>query len=164
MEPCFNLIEANRHDLLTWNKTKGNNTNVTKKPRINTLIGYSLSEEAHINKISKPTQISLVQLENGDLISKNIDAFGKIGFGINAYDRLDGAINRNGLYSLEMTVNCNQVFQFTANKFSFSESRLINSYIDFERLIKLKQRVQKCYVEHEMNNLSLYKKLVNMII
>ena len=48
-----------------------------------------------------------------------------------------------------MMVNGDKVFQFTANKFSFNESRLINSYIDYERLIKLKQRVQKCFVEHE---------------
>ena len=135
----------------------GININDSKKPRINTLIGYSLSEEAHINKISKPTQISLVQLENGDLISKNIDAFGKIGFGINAYDQLDGAYNKNGLYNLEMKVNGEKMHEFNASSFSFSESKYINLLIDYERFANLKQRIQKCFVEPS-NKLSLYKK------
>ena len=60
-----------------------------------------------------------------------------------------------------MEVNGTKLFQFTADKFSFSESRYINSYIDYERFIKKKQRIQKCFVEHQANNLSLYKTLVN---
>ncbi|REE81875.1 peptidase M23-like protein [Lutibacter oceani] len=138
----------------------GVNINDSKKPKINTLIGYSLSEDAHINKISKPTQISLVQLKNGDLISKNIAAFGKISFGINAYDQLDGAYNKNGLYNLEMKVNGEKIHEFNATSFSFSESKYINLLIDYERFVNLKQRIQKCFIEPS-NKLSLYKKSNN---
>jgi len=132
-----------------------------KNPTIQNAFAYSKNDSSQVNQSANAVQLVFNRQYDGDLLANTIYAHGEIGFGINAYDRLDGAINRNGLYSLEMMVNGNKVFQFTANKFSFDESRLINSYIDFERLIKLKQRVQKCFVEHDINNLSLYKKLVD---
>ena len=132
----------------------------TKKPRVNTLIGYALDGQSHINQLNIPSQISLKKLGNGDLLADKITAFGTIGFGINAFDQLNGANNKNGLYSLEMLVNGETVHVFEAETFSFSESKYINLLIDYERLEKLKQRVQKCFIEPE-NKLSLYKKTTN---
>lgn len=132
----------------------------SKKPRISTLIGYSLNNNSHINAISKPTQISLIKLENGDLLAKKIKAHGTIGFGINAYDQLDGAYNKNGLYSLTLMVNGNKAHEFNAESFSFSESKYINLLIDYERFKTIKQRVQKCFIE-PANKLSVYQKTNN---
>ena len=129
----------------------------SKKPRINTLIGYSLSDNAHINNTNIPTTLSLRKLENGNLVTSKIQAFGKIGFGINAYDQLDGAYNKNGLYSLEMFVNGEKVHEFKATSFSFSETKYINLLIDYERFSTLNQRIQKCFIEPK-NKLSLYNK------
>ncbi len=135
----------------------GIEVNDSKKPRINTLIGYSLDENSSINGIALPTQLSLVNLNNGELIAAKIKAYGKISFGINAYDQLDGSLNKNGLYNLSMFVNGEKVHEFEASSFSFSESKYINLLIDYERLENLNQRVQKCYIEPE-NKLSLYNK------
>lgn len=138
----------------------GIKVNDSKKPRINTLIGYSLNNNSHINSISKPTQISLIRLDNGDLLAKKIKAYGTIGFGINAYDQLDGAYNKNGLYSLSLAVNGKIAHEFNATSFSFAESKYINLLIDYERFKTLKQRIQKCYIE-PANKLSVYKKTSN---
>jgi len=138
----------------------GIDVNDSKKPRINTLIGYTLKNNSHINAISKPTQISLKQLENGDLLAEKIKAHGTIGFGINAYDQLDGAYNKNGLYSLSLKINGKKEHEFNAESFSFSESKYINLLIDYERFKNLKQRIQKCFIEPE-NKLSIYKKTSN---
>ncbi len=59
-----------------------------------------------------------------------------------------------------MRVNGETVHEFKANTFSFSESKYINLLIDYERLEKLNQRVQKCYIEPS-NKLSLYKRTTN---
>jgi len=131
-----------------------------KKPRINTLIGYPLDKNSQINSIGIPSQISLINSKNGELQAKKIYAFGKIGFGINAFDQLDGAYNKNGLYSLTMLVNGLKVHEFNATTFSFSESKYINLLIDYERFKKLKQRIQKCFIEPS-NKLSLYSKSLN---
>ncbi|AMC09979.1 peptidase M23 [Lutibacter profundi] len=138
----------------------GMQVNDSKKPRINTLIGYSFGENSQINGIEKPTQLIFRKLKNGELLATKIKAFGKIGFGINAYDQLDGAYNKNGLYSLAMLVNGKKIFEFEASSFSFSESKFINLLIDYERFANLNQRVQKCFIEPE-NNLSLYTKSIN---
>ncbi|MCF6167993.1 M23 family metallopeptidase [Lutibacter sp.] len=134
--------------------------NDSKKPRINTLMGYSLGENSQINGIAKPTQLIFRKLKNGELLANKIKAYGKIGFGINAYDQLDGAYNKNGLYSLEMLVNGKKTFQFKATSFSFYESKFINLFIDYERFADLNQRIQKCFIEPE-NGLSLYTKSIN---
>jgi len=132
-----------------------------KNPTIVSAFSYTKNDSSHINQSNKIVKLVMNRQANGDLLANNIFAHGSIGFGINAFDRLDGDINKNGIYDLEMEVNGNKVFQFTVNKFSFSESRLINSYIDYERYSRLNQRVQKCFIEHEMNNLSVYKNVID---
>jgi len=132
----------------------------SKKPVINTLVGYSLAKNSHINNVGLTSQLALIKLKNGELLAHKIKAFGKIGFGINAYDQLDGAYNKNGLYNLTMLVNGEKVHEFEAAAFSFSESKYINLLIDYERFKNLNQRVQKCFVEPS-NKLSLYAKSIN---
>lgn len=130
-----------------------------KNPSIQGAYAYAQNDSSQVNQSNRIVQLVLNRRIDGDLQANTIYAYGKIGFGINAFDRLDGALNRNGLYQLEMSVDGKSVFEFKADKFAFSESRWINSYIDYERLTTLKQRVQKCFVDHEKNNLGLYKKL-----
>jgi len=132
-----------------------------KNPTIVSAFSYTKNKSSHVNQSNKNVKLVINRQANGDLLANNIFAHGTIGFGINSFDRLDGDINKNGIYDLEMAVNGSKVFQFTANKFSFDESRLINSYIDYERYNRLNQRVQKCFIEHEMNNLSVYKNVID---
>lgn len=130
-----------------------------KNPSIQAAFAYSRNDTSQVNQSNKIVQLVINRKLDGDLQANTIYAHGEIGFGINAYDRLDGALNRNGLYQLDMSVNGKEMFQFKVDKFSFSESRWINSYIDYDRLARLRQRVQKCFLDHEQNKLSLYKKI-----
>ncbi len=132
-----------------------------KSPTIQSVFTYTKNDTSQVNQSNKNVQLVLKRQYNGDLLANKIYAYGTIGIGINAYDRLDGALNHNGLYDIKMEVNGDEIFQFTLDKFSFNESRYINSYIDYKRYIKLKQRVQKCFVDYDKNNLSLYKTLIN---
>ena len=138
----------------------GITVNDSKKPRINTLIGYTFNENSHINGLGIPSKLTLLNSKSEELITPKIKALGKIGFGINAYDQLDGAYNKNGLYSLSMSVNGEKVHEFKASSFSFSEGKYINLLIDYERYEKLNQRIQKCFIEPK-NELSLYTKTLN---
>ncbi|MDP3358675.1 MAG: M23 family metallopeptidase [Lutibacter sp.] len=132
----------------------------SKKPTINTLVGYSLSDDAQINQANIPLQLSFKKLSNGDLLADKINAFGKIGFGINAYDQLDNAINQNGLYSLELSVNGEKFHEFKASVLAFAEDKYINLLVDYERLEKTGQRIQKCFIEPS-NKLNMYAASVN---
>ncbi len=132
-----------------------------KYPVIQSAFTYSKNDTTQVNQSNKNVELVLNRQPNGDILANTIYAYGEIGIGINAYDRLDGALNHNGIYDLSLDVNGKKIFQFTLDKFSFSESRFINSYIDYQKFIKLKQRVQKCFIDNEYNNLSLYKKSDN---
>lgn len=132
-----------------------------KKPTIQSAFTYTKNDSSQVNQSNKNIELVLKQQKNGDLLANTIYAYGDIGIGVNAYDRLDGANNHNGLYYLDMEVNGKKLFEITFDKFAFNESRFINSYIDYERFARLNQRVQKCFVDSPINKLSLYDKLVN---
>ena len=101
-----------------------------KKPTIQAAFAFSENDSSQVNQSNKIVNINLIKQNNGDLLANTIYAYGKIGIGINAFDRLDGALNRNGLYDIMMRVNGEVLYKFTADKFSFGESRYINTYID----------------------------------
>jgi len=132
----------------------------SKRPTINTLVGYSLDSDSQINQVNIPLQLSFKKLANGDLLADKINASGKIGFGINAYDQLDNASNQNGLYSLELSVNGEKFHEFRASVLPFTEDKYINLLIDYERFEKTGQRIQKCFIEPS-NKLSMYSPSVN---
>jgi hypothetical protein len=126
------------------------------KPSINTLVAYPIDSTSQINRSNAPLQVSSIKkLNNGDLLAAKITASGKIGLGINVFDRLNGALNKNGIYSLEMLVNGKKIYGHKVEKFSFAESKYINLLIDYDRYANLKQRVQRCFIEPK-NILSIY--------
>ncbi len=131
-----------------------------KAPTIQKLIAYPLSDDARINNSSLGSTLSFKKNENGTFITEKITACGTIGFGICVFDRLNGAINRNGIYSLEMKVNGKRVYYHDVETFSFAESKYINLLIDYEHYKKYKNKLQRTY-KIDANKLSMYKDLVN---
>ena len=134
--------------------------NDSKRPTITDLVGYSLDSDSQINQVNVPLQLSFKKLNNGDLLADKINASGKIGFGVNAYDQLDDAANHNGLYSLELLVNGEKFHEFRASVLAFTEDKYVNLLVDYERFEKTGQRIQKCFVEPS-NKLSMYSPSVN---
>lgn len=76
-------------------------------------------------------------------------------FGIMAYDRLDGAANRNGVYSIEMEIAGEKYYDFEAKTFAFAETRYINSHIDYGQKYCCRRTINKLYLEPN-NRLSMY--------
>ncbi|WP_435415240.1 M23 family metallopeptidase [Polaribacter aestuariivivens] len=132
----------------------------TKSPTVQTVLVYPLSVDARINKQYNRYKISLKKKGNGNYISDRISASGTIGFGVNVFDRLNKANNRNGIYSLEMLVNGKRVYYHDVATFSFAESKYINLLIDYEYYKKYKNRVQKTH-KVKANRLSIYKDLLD---
>ena len=132
----------------------------TKRPYINVLMAYPQNNSSQVNQSNAPLQINFKSLADGNLLADKITASGNIGFGINTYDRLNGAMNKNGIYNMTMKVNGHKMYEHEVETFSFAESRYINLLIDYERNAKLKQRIQRCFV-HPSNKLSIYKNVVD---
>ncbi|MGB1042993.1 MAG: M23 family metallopeptidase [Tenacibaculum sp.] len=131
-----------------------------KSPTIQKLIAYPLNNSSRVNNSNSKSIISFKNIGNGKYISESITANGLVGFGISVYDRLNDALNKNGIYSLEMKVNGNRVYYHDVETFSFAESKYINLLIDYKHYKTYKNRVQKTH-KVPSNKLSLYEDLVN---
>ena len=122
----------------------------SKTPLVTGVFAYSLSADAHINQSQNPVKLRLIKQKDGNYKAENITAFGKIGFGISAYDQFDGAINKNGIYTINTELNGSEKFEVRFDKFSFNETRYLNRFIDYGYWMTNKSRIQKLY--REINN------------
>jgi len=121
----------------------------TKKPTINNIYVYPIGKQSYVNNAEIPTIINVFSQKNGDYIANPVSAKGKIGFGIETYDTADFNHNKNGVFKIETTLNGNKIFSVVFNEFSFSESRYINAFLDYQKWNEQKIRVQKMFVENK---------------
>lgn len=124
---------------------------------------YPIDTSSQINSGNEPVYFSLEKLNPGKYrISGNqsVKIYGKAGFGIEAYDYLDGSSKRCGPSSIELKVNGKTIFNFTVDKLDFNESRYINAHIDYPALKNTKRKINLLYRKPN-NRLSLYKEVIN---
>tara|TARA_R110000787_G_scaffold230861_2_gene338341 strand:+ start:181 stop:1845 length:1665 start_codon:yes stop_codon:yes gene_type:complete len=117
----------------------------TKKPIVSSVFAYPLSKDAQINQSQNPVKIRLILQKDGSYKAENIIAFGEIGFGISTYDQQNGASNKNGVYKIETYCNGKEKFKVAFEKFSFSETRYLNRFIDYEYFKNNRSRIQKLF-------------------
>ncbi len=85
---------------------------------------------------------------------------GEVGFAIVANDRHNGASGNNGVYSIELAVDDITVYTSALERFTFDNSKAINSHIDYPTYLRTKQSIQKSFVDPG-NPLQIYFNLVN---
>ncbi|NND15625.1 MAG: M23 family metallopeptidase [Eudoraea sp.] len=129
-------------------------------PTISGLYAYPLSPSAQVNQQQTKVKIPITRQKDGTYRANTVLAHSTIGFGINAYDRQDLATNRNGLFAVEQKVNGQVISQYDFETFSFSETRYINTFIDYDHFGRHRQRIQ-LFFRSEGNELGIYNTLVN---
>ncbi len=132
----------------------------TKKPSITTAYVYPLDDFAQINQANFKQKLQLTLLPNGDLKAAKIYASGTIGFGVKTFDRLDEAMNKNGIFKLELFVNKERIYEHQLEKFSFAEGKYVDLLVDYEHKFYKWERIQQCFIVPN-NKLSIYKNVVN---
>ncbi|WP_298764421.1 M23 family metallopeptidase [uncultured Polaribacter sp.] len=132
----------------------------TKKPTFQALHVYPLTENTRINQQYNSFKVNIKNIGNGVYKADKIIANGTIGFSINAFDRLNKAPNKNGIFSLEMRVNGKRHYYHNLETFSFAETKYLNLLIDYQYFKKYKSRLQRTF-KKEANKLSIYKDLIN---
>ncbi|MCF7569344.1 M23 family metallopeptidase [Sabulilitoribacter arenilitoris] len=128
-------------------------------PIISSIYAYPLDENSFINTSNTKKKLRIIPLKNGDYTVENIEAYGKIGFGIETIDRQNLAANKNGVYNIQTFVNGNKNFELDFKRFSFSETKNINKLIDYAHYKTKKKRIQKLF--NQNNTLSIYKEVLN---
>lgn len=115
----------------------------TKPPRVRNIYAFTASDDAHVNFKQGRVKLKPVRGQKGNLKLPEIKAAGDIYFGIEAYDQLDLAFNRNGYYEVEAKLNGLPFFTSTFNRFAFSETRYLNRLIDYGYYREHKRRIHK---------------------
>jgi len=132
----------------------------TKKPIIQQAYIYPIDATSEINQSNKKQKLQFKLQENGDLLATKVYASGTIGIGVKSFDRLDAAMNRNGIYKLELFVNKEKRYEHKLETFSFAEGKYINLLVDYEHYYKNRVRIQKCFIIPN-NKLSIYNNVIN---
>jgi murein DD-endopeptidase MepM/ murein hydrolase activator NlpD len=132
----------------------------TIAPKIKGLFVYPLTDSSRVNQNINKSLLSFKKVKEHIYTTNRITAKGPIGFGINVYDQLNGATNKNGVYSIEMKVNGHKVYHHNLETFSFKESKYINLLIDYTNFSKYRKRFQKTH-KVKGNDLKIYKDLLN---
>ena len=117
------------------------------KPCIKGLAIYPL-ENSIVNGSTSPFYI--YSLDN-----PLFEVGGDIALGINVFDQADGSNNKNGPYSIELFADDKLIFSITSYKYSYSETRYVNSLIDYSYFINNKERFIRTEID-EFNKLSVY--------
>jgi len=101
-----------------------------------------------------------LELQNGKYRLKTendtLQVKGKVSFGIRAFDKLNDTPNPDGVYKIRLLKNDTAVFTWTADRFSFYETRYINSFIDYGEYVASGKRYARTTVD-PYNRLSMYE-------
>lgn len=132
------------------------------KPVIENLVVYPIGKNTKVNNQNKPVRI-YVTGSNGKYhipSGHNISINGAAGFGIKSYDLISNRHNKCSVYSIDLKIDSISVYSFKMDAFAFSESRYINSHIDYEMLQRDKVFIERAFLLPN-NRLRIYSNVVN---
>ncbi|WP_273566449.1 M23 family metallopeptidase [Maribacter halichondriae] len=124
-------------------------------PILDELYVYPLSEDAQVNQSNGKMELNFSRQKDGTYRADKVNAIGTIGFGFIGYDRQDLAANKNGVYSVQQLVNGKVYTDYDFETFSFSETRYINTLIDYAHYGRYRNKVQQLF-KAPGNKLSIY--------
>ena len=109
----------------------------TQKPLVRELRIYPIEGKGMVNGSNKKQNIEFGLDKNGNpVITKTIEAWGEIGLGIRAIDRMNGTSFTYGIKDILLTVDSIEIFRSYIDRFSLDDSRYINSHTDYEEWSK----------------------------
>jgi hypothetical protein len=133
--------------------------NVTDRvrPVIEKIIIYPLTRNSSVNSSHSSLSVRAVPANGSYALSSAATpvVYGETGIGIKCWDGFDNSPNRCGIYSIEMTVDSLRVYRFTADRFSFAESRYLNSHIDYRAKILSNEYIHRLFLQPG-NKLAMY--------
>lgn len=125
------------------------------KPIIRGVRIYPLDEESTVNNIPKAQYFK--SFVNG--VSNSLQSIptvsGKIGFGIETLDKINGADNRCGVYNIKLQIDGKLVYEQKMDRIPFDESLYLNAHTDYHYKKTHKKWIHKSFIEPN-NHLSIY--------
>lgn len=131
-------------------------------PDIRGIAVYPVAGEGVVNAGRKPLRQNISKNKKGALITPSapITAWGRLGLGIKAYDRMSGTANIYGVQTVKLYVDNKQIFKSTVDAYSFDQTRMLNAFVDFADWRNNKSFFMKSFVEPG-NTLPFYETIDN---
>ncbi len=127
------------------------------RPTMHGLRVYPEGRNAEVNDKKEPLSLTLAGWGPGYRlkITDTIEITGNYSLGISASDLLNETSNRNGIVRYAVYVDSLLQFEWKATRFSFAETRYINSFIDFPHYHSTNQRFMRTHIAPG-NQLGMY--------
>lgn len=121
----------------------------TQKPDLRGIAFYPQRGKGLINGSNNPLRININKDGSGNPLGpgRTISAWGRIGVGVKAYDRMNGQSNIYGVKHIRLFVDEKLVFHSSIDRFSFPDTRMLNAFIDFEDWRERRSFYMKSFVE-----------------
>lgn len=114
----------------------------TIKPKIKSLKLYRVSNDGAFDFLK---DIEIKKKINGDYESLPIKQSGRLGIGINYYDKQNNSYNKNGIYSIEFCFENKSLFNYKMDKITFNDKKFLKLMVDYENWYLNKNRIQKLF-------------------
>lgn len=130
----FEVRDTKSQDPLDPFNYFGNTVTDTQKPDLRGIAFYPIHGKGSINDSSSPLRLDVAKNAQGVplALGQTIRAWGRIGVGVKAYDKMNGQANIYGVKHVRLYVDENQVFSQTIDRYSFADTRMLNTLIDYE--------------------------------
>ena len=121
----------------------------TRKPELRGIAFYPVEGKGVVNGSRNPLRLQIGQDKSGNLLAPGsaIHAWGRIGFGVKAYDRMNGQSNIYGVKHIRLFVDDEPVFNSRIDRFSFAQTRMLNAFIDFDDWKERRSFYMKSFIE-----------------
>jgi hypothetical protein len=131
----------------------------TMAPEIRGLYLYPLG--GVVNGATRMQSVALASNgRGGKTVPRTPTAWGRIGVGIKAYDRMDGTSNIYGVKAVRLYVDDSLVYSFQENNFVYEEHRFTNSVTDYREWRQNRSMIMKSFREPG-NHLRMIRRAVN---
>lgn len=126
------------------------------RPDISGLAVYPLNRRSFVENSDSAVYFNVVKAKNQFFLKDDIiNVRGNVAFGIAATDRANGVPNKNGVYDIELYADDSLIFSIYCDSYSYSETRYVNSLIDYSRWIRNGERFVRSEID-PYNILSIY--------
>ncbi|MDM8001550.1 MAG: M23 family metallopeptidase, partial [Bacteroidota bacterium] len=127
------------------------------RPVIDRVILYPMTRGSAVNNSHGSVSLGTIPSDGsyGITATSLPVVFGEVGIGIKCWDTFDNSSNRCGVYAIELLADGLKVFSFTADRFSYAESRYINAHIDYAARANSGEYIHRLHIQPG-DRLSMY--------
>lgn len=105
----------------------------TRAPKIQSILVCPIEGKGVANGDNRKLLLKTVTAKNGkQTLSGKIEAWGEIGLAVKANDYMDNTSNVYGVKNISLKLDDQEIFHSNLDRYAITETRYLNSYIDYE--------------------------------